>query len=158
MTNAPTLNRGFLLVTALLLTVLVAIIALGLLGIRRGSYAGSRAAVREVQARALARSGLNDIWIKLSKDPFFPTGIGDDQEQFSYREEVFNENGESVGTYTVRVNRAYRVSHEVVLLESTGRVGKLSAHSASHTIYAELSTKSGDFEFKVWEEGVTPRL
>lgn len=155
-TRAP--NRGFLLVAALLITVLVAIIALGLLGIRRGSYASSRAAVREVQARALARSGLNDIWAKLSKDPFFPTGIGDDQEQFSYREEVFNESGDSVGTYTIRVDRGYRVSHDVILLESTGRVGKLSADSASHTIYAELSTGSGDFEFKVWEEGVTPRL
>ena len=151
-------RRAFLLVTALLLTVLVAIIALGLLGIRRGSYASSRAAVREVQARALARSGLNDIWVKLSKDPFFPTGIGDDQEQFSYREEVFDNAGESVGTYSIKVDRGYRRTHDVIRLESTGRVGGLTAESATHTIYAELATQSGDFEFRVWEEGVTPRL
>ena len=133
-------------------------IALGLLGIRRGSYASSRAVVNAVQARALARSGLNDIWVKLSKDPFFPTGIGDDQEQFSYREEVFNSNGDSVGTYTVKVDRAHRVSDNIIRLESTGMVGGLSEDSSVHTIYAELSTQSGDFDFKVWQEGTTPRL
>lgn len=143
---------------ALLITVLISVIALGLLGIRRGSYASSRAVVNSVQARALARSGLNDIWVKLSKDPFFPTGIGDDQEQFSYREEVFNQAGESVGTYSVKVDRAYRVSLNVIRLESTGRVGGLSKDSSTHTIYAELNTESGDFDFKVWQEGTTPRL
>lgn len=143
---------------ALMLTVLVAIIALGLLGVRRGSYRSSRAALNAVQARALARSGMNDIWVKLSKDPFFPTGIGDDQTQFAYREEVLDEDGESKGTYAVKVDRTFRLELDVVRLESTGRVGGLSEESSTHTIYAELSTRPGDFKFKVWEEGTLPRL
>jgi len=151
-------ERAFLLVAALLLTVLVAIIALGLLGIRRGSYASSKALVNSVQARALARSGMNDIWVKLSKDPFFPTGIGDDQEQFSYREDILDLDGDPAGSYTVKVDRTYRRSLNIVRLESTGRVGGLTEESSTHTIYAELYTRPGDFEFKVWEEGTYPRL
>lgn len=143
---------------ALLLTVLVAMIALGLLGIRKGSYSSSRAAVNSVQARALARSGLNDIWIKLGKDPFFPTGIGDEQDIFAYREDVRDTGDRVVGSYAVKVNRKYRISHQVVLLESTGRVGGLNSESATFTIYAELSTLPDDFGFKVWEEGTIPRL
>lgn len=150
--------RGFLLVVALLLTALVAMIALGLLGIRKGSYASSRAAVSSVQSRALARSGLNDIWSKIGKDPFFPTGIGDEQEVFSFQEEVSDSGGQVVGEYTVKVDRRYRISHEIILLESTGRVGGLSSDSAGYTIYAELSIKADDFGFKVWEEGTTPKL
>lgn len=151
-------RSGFLLVVALLLTTLVALIALGLLGVRKGSYASSRAAVTSVQARALARSGLNDIWVKLGKDPFFPTGIGDEQEVFSYQEEVKDDTDRLVGSYDVKVDRKYRRSHEVVLLESTGRVGGLNSDSTTFTIYAELSTNSSDFGFKVWEEGTTPKL
>jgi hypothetical protein len=143
---------------ALLITVLIALIALGLLGIRRGSYASSRAVVNSVQARALARSGLNDIWVKLSKDPFFPTGIGDDQEQFSYREEVTNSRNEIVGSYTVKVDRTFRRTLNVVRIESTGRVGGLTENSSTHTIYAELSTDAGDFAFKVWQEGTKAKL
>lgn len=151
-------QNGFLLVVALLLTVLVAMIALGLLGIRKGSYSSSRAAVSSVQARALARSGLNDIWVKLGKDPFFPTGIGDEQDIFAYREDVVDSSGKIVGSYAVKVNRKYRITHQVILIESTGRVGGLNADSSAYTIYAELSTKSDDFGYKVWEEGTTPKL
>lgn len=151
-------SGGFLLVFALLLTVLVTLIALGLLGIRRGSYAASIAVFNSVQAREMARSGLNDIWAKLCNDPNFPTGIGDEQVQFSYREEVIDSTGQEVGSYTVRIDRIYRKTHNIVLLESTGIAGGLDGDSSTFTIYAELSTKEGEFEFKVWQEGTIPRL
>lgn len=151
-------TRGFLLVFALLLTILVTVIALGLLGVRRGNYAASRAIVNNLQARALAHSGMNDIWAKLANDPNFPTGIGDEQVQFSYREEVLDSARREVGSYTVRIDRRYRQTHEVVLLESTGVAGGLDANSSTFTIYAELSTREGQFEFKVWHEGTSPRL
>jgi hypothetical protein len=151
-------KRGFLLVFALLLTILVTIIALGLLGIRRGNYAASKAIVNSIQARSLAQSGMNDIWAKLSNDPYFPTGIGDEQTQFAYREEVVDSTGREVGSYTVRIDRRYRQTHQVVLLESTGVAGGLDANSSTFTIYAELSTKVGEFEFKVWHEGTSPRI
>ena len=151
-------KKGFLLVFALMLTILVTIIALGILGIRRGSYAASKAIVNGVQARGLAHSGLNDIWAKLAKDPFFPTGVGDEQVQFAYREEVQDSLGKDVGSYTVKIDRRYRDTHNVVLLESTGISGGLTSTSASFTIYAELSTLPGEFQFKVWHEGTAPRL
>lgn len=151
-------KRGFLLVFALMLTILVTIIALGLLGIRRGNYAASKAIVNNFQARALAHSGMNDIWAKLSNDPFFPTGIGDEQVQFAYREDVVDSTGREVGSYTVRIDRRYRQTHKVVLLESTGVAGGLDANSSTFTIYAELSTEIGEFEYKVWHEGTSPRL
>jgi hypothetical protein len=151
-------KRGFLLVFALMLTVLVAIIALGLLGVRRGNYAASKSIVNSIQARSLAQSGMNDIWAKLSADPYFPTGIGDEQIQFAFREEVIDSMDREVGSYTVRIDRRYRQTHKVVLLESTGISGGLDANSSTFTIYAELSTEVGEFEFKVWHEGTSPRL
>lgn len=146
------------MVFALLLTVLVTIIALGLLGIRRGNYAASKAIVNSVQAKALARSGLNDIWAKLSKDPFFPTGVGDEQVQFAFREEVRDSTGKEVGSYTVTIDRTHAKTHNLIMIESTGLAGGLTSTSSSFTIYTELSLGAGDFAFKVWEEGTVPRL
>ena len=68
---------GALLIFALLLTVLISMIALSLLQLRKASYASSQGAIKAVQARALARSGLGDIWVKIGKDPYFALqGIG----------------------------------------------------------------------------------
>lgn len=150
-------RRGFLLVFSLLLVVLVSLIALSLLGLRKASYASSRGAVTSLQARALARSGLSDIWSKISKDPFFPSGVGDKQVRFTYREEVRNQAGDPVGYYTVIVDRTYRLSHQVLRIESLGVAGQDDGN-ARHRIYAELSTRAGDFAFKVWQEGAEARL
>ena len=94
-------SRAFLIVFALLLTVFIAVIALALLGLRKGGYASSTAVANSVQARSLARSGVADIWVKLSKDPLFPGGAGDDQLQFSFREDVTDTEGNYVGSYRV---------------------------------------------------------
>ncbi|MFA5508152.1 MAG: hypothetical protein WC314_22795 [Vulcanimicrobiota bacterium] len=151
-------RRAFLMVFALLLTTFIAVIALALLGLRKGGYASSTAVVNSVQARSLARSGIADIWVKLSKDPLFPGGAGDDQLRFSFREDVTDTNGNFVGSYRVIFDRKDRLTHEVLRIESTGIVGNLTEESSRHTIYAELSTVSGDFRFKVWQEGTSPRL
>lgn len=151
-------HRGFLLVLALLLTVLISLISLSLLGMKSGGYTSSRAAVNLLQARSLAHSGMADIFIKLSKDPLFPDGMGDTQERFSYREEVTDSSKKVAGSYTVVIDRKYRHTHQVIRVECTGVSGELTNESATHRIYGELSTKAGDFRFKVWEEGKTPRL
>ena len=151
-------SRGFLLVFALILTVFIALIALGLLGIRKGGYASSQAVVNSVHARSLARSGMADIWTKLSKDPLFPGGAGDAQVKFSYREELRDTNDEVVGSYRVTIDRSDRLTHEVIRVESTGVAGALLEESSHCTIYGELSIKPGDFRFKVWQEGTSPTL
>ncbi len=150
-------QRGFLLVFALLLTVIISLIALSLLQLRKASYASSQNAVRAVQARALARSGIGDVWTKIGKDPFFPGGIGDEQKRFSYRENIEYE-GELVGSFTVVVDRTYRFSHQILKIESQGVAGELSEQSSTFTIYAELSIDPNDFRFKTWQEGAAPSL
>lgn len=151
-------KAGFLLVFALLLTVLITIIALGLLGLKKGGYASSRAAINAVQARSLARSGMSDVWTKLTKDPFFPGGLGDDQRYFTYREEMTDSGGRNIGSYRVAVDRTYRFTHQLVRIEVTGVSGQLDSESSHHTIYAELSIDPNDYRFKVWQEGIASRL
>jgi hypothetical protein len=150
-------RRGFLLVFSLLLVVLISLIAMGLLSLRKAGYASSKGAITSLQARSLARSGMADIWMKVGKDPFFPAGVGDRQVRFSFREEVRDSAGATVGFYTVIVDRTYRLSHKVLRIESLGVSGD-SNESSRHRIYAELSIDGTDFRFKVWQEGAQPRL
>lgn len=151
-------RRGFLLVFALLLTVFIALISLALLGLKKGGYASSKGVVNSVQAKSLARSGMGDIWVKLSKDPHFPGGMGDDQLTFSYREDITDPDGNAVGSYQVIMDRQYRDTHRVIRVESTGVAGALSEDSSRYTIYGEIKMVENDFGFKVWQEGVTPTL
>lgn len=151
-------QRGFLLVVALLLTVLISLLALGMLGIKKGSYSSSQAALQAVQARALARSGLGDVWTKYSKDPSFPGGLGDDQVRFSYRENVTDIDGHVLGSYVVTLDRSDRLTHHLIRVECTGIAGTVEEQATHHTIYAELHTLPGDFRFKVWQEGTVPQL
>lgn len=143
---------------ALLLTVLIALLALGMLGVKKGSYSSSRSAPQAIQARSLARSGLGDVWTKYSKDPTFPGGLGDDQIRFSYREDVEDFDGEIIGSYVVTLDRTDRYTHNLIRIESTGISGTVEAQTTHHTIYAELQTLPGDFRFKVWQEGTVPQL
>lgn len=151
-------RRGFLLVLSLMVTILIAVIALSLLSVRRGSYANSRAVVEAAQARALAVSGLEDLRVKLAKDPFFPTGIGDEQVIFTYTETVRSlASSAKIGSYQVTMDRSHRDPPQQVLrLESTGMVGDFHAEAPRFTIYAELDLR--DFSFKVWQEGAASSL
>ncbi|MCA9790306.1 MAG: hypothetical protein KC910_00865 [Candidatus Eremiobacteraeota bacterium] len=151
-------RRGFLLILSLLLTVLIAIIALGLLSLRRSGYATSMAGVEAAQARCLAIAGMEDIRVKLAKDPFYPTGVGDEQVVFSYTEAVtsLDDPGRRLGTYRVTVDRSHRDPEKVLRIESRGFVGGLRAEGAMFTIYGELDLS--DFSFKVWREGTFPQL
>lgn len=148
-------GRGFLLIFSLLLTVLIALISLSLLNIRKASYASSQAALKDVQARALARSGIADVWVKVTKDPLFPSGVGDEQLRFSYRENV-ERSGRPVGSYTVTIDRSYRISHEILLVEATGSVGTIGNPGAVYTIAVEISTAEGNFGIRNWQDGVSP--
>lgn len=150
-------SRGFLLVFSLLLVVLMSLIVMGMLGLRKASNASSRGAVAAMQARSLARSGMADIWMKVSKDPFFPSGVGDRQVRLTYREQVDDGDGNLIGFYTVTIDRTYRLTHRVLRIECLGVAGEAD-ESARHRIYAELSIDGNDFRFKVWQEGAEPRL
>ena len=151
-------RKGFLLVVALLLTLLIAILALGMLGVKKGSYSSSRSAIQAVQAKSLARSCLGDAWTKYSKDPAFPGGLGDDQIRFSYREDEVDLDGNKIGSYVVTLDRSDRYTHNIIRIESTGIAGTVEEQLVHHTIYAELQIVPNDFRFKVWQEGTVPQL
>lgn len=151
-------RKGFLLVFALMLTILITVIGFGMLSAFKGNYAASRAALESIQARNLARSGMEDIRAKLSRNPFFPSGVGDEQRVFSFSEVVTDFDGKEIGSYRVSVDRTYRDTHHVILVESTGIAGQTEGNGARHTLYGELHTVDGDFVFKIWQEGALPRL
>ncbi|MCA9790478.1 MAG: hypothetical protein KC910_01735 [Candidatus Eremiobacteraeota bacterium] len=150
-------RRGFLIVMALLLSLLIIVVGLAYMGARPGEYAASQAAAAAVEARNLARAGLEDAKVKLSKDEFFPTGIGDEQVVFSYVEEMesLSEPGRVVGTYRVSIDRSYR-SQNVIFIVAVGTAGKLKNPRARYSISAELNLE--DFRFKSWNEGLLPPL
>jgi hypothetical protein len=115
--------------------------------------------VEVAQARALAVSGLEDLRVKLAKDPFFPTGIGDEQVIFTYTETVttLSSPPTKVGSFQVTVDRSHRdLPDKVLRLESVGIVGGYHAEAPRFAIYAELDLR--DFSFKVWQEGAASSL
>lgn len=152
-------RRGFLLVFALLLVVLIAMLGLSLLNIQRAQHSSSQAALESLQARSLARAGMADAELKIAKDPFFPSGVGDNQDVFSYSEDVDTvRSATPVGRFTVTVDRSFEDLHGVVRIESTGIVGQNAGSSARYTIYGELSVYPDSYGFKVWRESVLPQL
>jgi hypothetical protein len=151
-------TRGFLLVFALMLTVLITVIGFGMLSAHKGNYATSRGALESILARNLARSGIEDARVKLTRYPFFPSGVGDEQKVFSYSERVVDFDGGDVGSYQVVVDRSFRDTHQIIRVESTGIVGQTGPNSARHTLYGELYTQEGNFVFRIWQEGSLPRL
>ncbi len=151
-------RKGFLLVFALMLTVLITVIGFGMLSAFKGNYAASRSVLESIQARSLARSGMEDVRVKLARNPFFPSGVGDEQKVFSYSEIVRDFDGNDIGSYQVTVDRSWRDTHHVILVESIGIAGEAEANSARHTLYGELHTQEGNYVFKIWQEGALPQL
>src|SRR5690606_17885313 len=97
--------HGSVLIFALLFTVLTTLIGLSLIGMKKGHYSASQLAVRAEQAKLLAHAGIHDAVAKLQKDPFFPSGVGDDQTYFSYKESLESSgSGETLGYYQVTVD------------------------------------------------------
>lgn len=89
-------RRGFALIMVLLLIILLITIGMAFMGKRSPQYDAAYQASLQIQARALAEAGLEDVHQKLMKDIFFPP-LGDrDQVVFSYSEEV-----REVGTGTL---------------------------------------------------------
>ena len=147
-------RRGFILVLALILCLLIVVIGLGFLGMRRGEYEAGASAVAVAEARSVARAGMEDAKVKLAKDQFFPTGVGDEQLLFSYTEDLPSITRSSAGSYQVTVDRT-RKSSGVVVIESVGTAGSLKSPRGRYAISAELDLK--DYRFKNWNEGVLSR-
>ena len=148
-------RRGFLLVLSLFLCLLVVIIGLAYLAVKQGEYAAGQAVVAHAQAKNIARAGMEDLKAKLSKDEFFPTGVGDEQLVFSYSEEITAISDPSLsGSYRITVDRTHKAD-DILVLVSVGTVGPVEHPRGRYSVYAELDITS--YRFKVWKEGSLPR-
>lgn len=113
-----------MLVIVLLLLALFLTLGAALLSVRVGerrALVGSRQAA---QARALARSGLEDARLKLGSDQNFPGPLEVGQTRFVYAESW------PEGSYEVTLDYTYAaVPYEVLRVVSVGRSGEASARS-----------------------------
>ncbi len=147
---------GFIMIAALLITVILVVAGMAYLGSRVAQYRGAAKGLEAAQARALARAGIEDARVKLEKDYRFPPQSAYDQPVFTYSEDV-RDGGTVIGSYTVSIDEMHRSSPFFVLrITSVGVVGNRTSPSAQATIRADLDTSTADpnrvFRFLRWEE------
>jgi len=150
-------SQGSVLIFALMLTVLTTLIGLSLIGMKKGHYSASQLTIRAEQARLLAHAGVHDAIAKLQKDPFFPSGMGDNQTYFSYKESMTaGDSGRALGYYQVTVDQLLRDKEGLVVIKSVGQTAFSGETSARHATYVELNIKAGSFGVVAWKEGRPP--
>lgn len=135
-------SRGFFLVLALFMVTFISVMALAFLGEGQLNYRTSLTVTRELQARWLAHSGIEDARLKLQKDPDFPPPMGDEGTHYSYAEQVTDLDGKLVGSYEVTVDQSYALApYYLVVLECSGRLARYDVHTR---IRAELDVSPTD--------------
>jgi Tfp pilus assembly protein PilX len=115
-------NRGFLIILALFLIVLITVTGLGLVQGGTDEYRKATLGLANQQALALAMSGLEDARLKLERDPNFPPDSGA-AKFYSYGEDVTNVGSTtSVGNFEVTIDSTYaETPYLILILNSTGR-------------------------------------
>lgn len=127
---------GSTIVVALLITVVMATLAITLLGQRVTQRTVVNARFTVAQAKALAWSGLEDARVKLMKSRDFPPGASFSGENFSYSEDLRDETNALVGRYFVEID--LRNENKAIIVSS----GQLAGHdSPSLMLRAELDTE-----------------
>lgn len=112
-------RRGFALIASLLLCVILFALGTGLLSKQSAQYEAAQRLSRMAGARALAQAGLEDALAKLRRDPEFPPLTSEDQQEFSYTEELA-----PAGSYHVDIQRALHLKPwRILRITSQGRVG-----------------------------------
>lgn len=150
-------RRGFMLIVALFLMVIVVVMGMAFLSTRGLRYTEATRSVAYRKALALARGGLEDARVKLEKDPRFPPPGGLEQTVFTYQEEVTAlANGPRVGLYTVTVDTTWRKEpYGVILLTARGQVGDRDWPEATATVRAEIDVWATS---RLTGTGVNPNL
>ncbi len=141
-------RRGSSLIVVLLVTLILFCLGVGLLSKRTLQYKGSYQSTLAVQARALARAGLEDVRTKLQHDYRFVPQSDDNAKHFQYTEEVRQVGGgNSVGFYTVDVDLSLQSPpFSVLRVTSVGTAGTMLNPSARAKMYGEIgldSTRDG---------------
>ena len=115
-------NKGIMLVTTLLLSLILLVMGITLLSIRASQVKRTSVSQYAVQARHIAEAGMEDARIKLQKCVDFPSGV-ESQKVFSYREEVNDFDGNPIGVYRVSINIQNREDKKYFQVESVGISG-----------------------------------
>lgn len=134
-------QRGSSLIVVLLVTLILFSLGVGLLSKRQLQYKGAYQATLAVQARALARAGLEDARAKLAMDYRFPPQSDDSGKAFSYTEEVRDLSSNSVvGYYTVTIDMSLQAPpFSILRVTSLGSAGTATmAPSARARMYGEI--------------------
>lgn len=143
-------KKGSILVMALLLVVLVATIGLATIAGIGGRYASARGSLAILRSSSLAKMGVEDMLIKLAKDPFYPEGVPNDHREFSYQDVVNGPDGERMGIYTCTIDWTFR-DEGFYLLTSVGTLGTIRDPRSSYRMECKLLLDT--FEVTDWREG-----
>jgi hypothetical protein len=158
------MRKGFTLVLTLLLSTLLAVMGLAFLGKRALEYGSVPKVQSQAVAQALAEAGMEDVRVKLEKDPFFPPITGYLQESYTYSEDLLDpEDGSYVGSYTVSLNLQRKEQpYRIMRMLSIGSAGPRLSPVARYRIYAELDVANEErggsgpnsqlFRFINWRE------
>lgn len=150
-------SRAFVLVTALLLSVILLMSGLGIMSAQASRYAASALIADSLQAKNAALSGLEDVRVKLAKDVKFPPRKSKDrgQTKFAYSETLLPDAVRPI-SYTVIVDFEYE--RDVVVpnrfapyrwgvyrITVNGYVGPRAEPIALSQLYAEYDISTGQF-------------
>jgi hypothetical protein len=158
--------RGFMMVAALLITIIFLVTGLGVLSAQASRYAASARIAEGMQAKNAALAGLEDVRVKLAKDVHFPPRKSKNrgQTKFSYSETLFEDPADinRQVTYSVVVDYALERQCQVVAEDPTlvqwlpyrwglyritvsGYVGPRAEPIAQSLFYAEYDIGTGKF-------------
>ena len=137
-------RRGFSLITVLLLSSMLLVLAVAMLVKESHRYKGARLQVERAQARALAWAGIETVRARLDHDYTFPpvleTELPPDQaaqRQYSFEEAVYApDSNDIVGSYEVNVEMAW-INKPYQILRVTSR-GKPANSFATCKLRAEF--------------------
>lgn len=140
-------RRAFLLITALLISLVLLLLGMGFLGSQADRYRGVQRSGEIAKARAMAVAGLEDARLKIQNDIRFPPPMAAGQTVFSYGEATtIGDTPEPLpGGYGVVIETAYRndPNFEVLLITSTGTIGDPNNPLAQYQLKAEMSMRAG---------------
>lgn len=163
MRRAP---KGFLMIAALLITIIFLVTGLGILSAQASRYAASARIAEGMQAKNAAFSGLEDVRVKLAKDVHFPPRKSKNrgQTKFAYSETLFDDPADvnRQVTYSVVVDfaleRQVQVPNEdpdlvewlpyrwgLYRITVSGYVGPRAQPIAQSMFYAEYDIGTGRF-------------
>lgn len=112
-------RRGSALIVALLLCLVVLTMGIAIVYTQSRGYSGSRAQTASAQARLLAEAGIQDVTMKLAKDPRFPPTMGG-RKVFAFSQALYDpeDSTRCIGFYNVTMDVTNRLAPSSVNLRN----------------------------------------